>query len=365
MKVLIINTVTFRLNGMTSVIMNYYRNMDKTGMRIDFIVPNEITQEYRDELESNQTKVFCIPRKSNPIKYQKQIYEIMKKNHYDVVHIHGNSATMILELIPAKCAKVPVRIAHSHNTTCTHMKVHKLLSSVFHKLYTHAFACGQEAGNWLFQGKKFVELKNGIDLEKFAYNISVREKYRKAINADGRVVIGHIGNFINQKNHTFLIDAYAELLKKNPNYLLLLISDGVLLDEMKKKVSNLGIEENVLFLGKTTEAQNYLQAMDIFVLPSLHEGLPVVLVEAQAAGLPCLVADTVARESDLTDTLKFISIERTDDWVEEIEKQTQELEHRDRQQICTAWQEKIRKAGYDIKENANYMRLLYSEALEQ
>lgn len=364
MKVLIINTVRFRLNGMTSVIMNYYRNMDKTNMEIDFVVPNEITPEYRKELESNQAKVYCIPRKSNPIKYQKRLYEIMKENQYDVVHIHGNSATMMIELIPAKCAEIPVRIVHSHNTTCSHMVVHKLLSPLFHKFYTHGFACGQDAGKWLFQDREFVELKNGIDLEKFAYNSSIREEYRNKIHADGRVVIGHIGNFIEQKNHTFLIDSYAKLVKQNKNYLLLLISDGVLLDEMKEKVHTLGIDENVLFLGKTTEAQNYLQAVDMFVLPSLHEGLPVVLVEAQAAGLPCLVADTVAREADLTNTLKYIPIQEPSVWASEMEKQAQALAGLDREKICIQWHKRIKDAGYDIKENANYMRALYSEALK-
>ena len=357
MRILIINTVRFRLNGMTSVILNYYRNMDKSNMQIDFVVPNDISTEYRKELEKNHSNIYCIPRNSNPIKYQWRLYKVMKKNHYDIVHVHGNSALMLLDILPAKMANIPIRIVHSHNTTCSHMKVHKILLPIFKKCYTHAYACGRDAGKWLFGTEQFVELKNGIDLKKYKFNPSIRDQHRKKINAGSRVVIGHIGNFIEQKNHTFLLDWYAELIKEDTNYLLLLISDGVLMELMKKKVHQLGIGNNVLFLGKTTEVQNYLQAMDIFVLPSLHEGLPVVLVEAQASGLPCVVADTVSQEADITGSLKFLPITDRKTWVKTI-KDFVKLQY-NRGEKSIEWQKKISIAGYDITQNANTMRKLY------
>ncbi len=357
MRVLIINTVRFRLNGITSVIMNYYRNMDKMGMQIDFVVLNEISAEYRMELEENGSKIFCIPRKSNPIRYQAELYKIMKKNRYDIMHVHGNSALMILDILPALRAEIPVRIVHSHNTTCSHMRLHKMLYPIFNKSCTHRFACGQDAGKWLYKDQPFIELKNGIDLNKYQFDESVRDEYRKRINAGDRYVIGHVGNFIEQKNHTFLIDWYAELVNKNKNYLLLLISDGVLMKTMKEKVHQLGIEDNVLFLGKTTEVHNYLQAMDVFVLPSLHEGLPVVLVEAQASGLPCIVADTISKEADITRSLMFLPITDAEDWVGAVEMI--EMTGYCRRQRCKEWCLLLEKAGYDVKKNANRMKELY------
>lgn len=365
MRILIINTVRFRLNGMTSVILNYYRNMDKSGMQIDFVVSNKISKQYRTELESNGSNIYYLPRKSNPLSYQMKLYKILKEKKYNLVHVHGNSAMMLLDILPAKIANVPVRIVHAHNTTCSHIMLHKILFPIFEKCYTHGFACGQDAGRWLYGDRPFVELKNGIDLMKYQFDKSIREEYRKKIQAGNKVVLGHVGNFIEQKNHTFLLDWYAELLKENSNYLLLLISDGALLEVMKEKVHRLGIENNVLFLGKTTEVHNYLQAMDIFVLPSLYEGLPVVLVEAQASGLPCLVADTVSREANLTNSIEFVSIDNTVDWVKKVRETSDQLLTRNRNKECLNWQHVIAEAGYDITQNANYLKKLYTNYIKK
>lgn len=366
-KLLIINTVHFGLNGVTSVIMNYYRNMDKSNMKIDFIVINKISDEYRIELESNGSKIYQLPRKRNILKYQLELYKIIKKNQYGIIHVHGNSSTMLVDILPAKWAKVPVRIVHSHNTTCTHLKSHKILYPIFKKTYTHGFACGQEAGKWLFHNKPFIEIKNGIDLKKYSYNEQTRNIYRKKINAKDNIVIGHIGNFVEQKNHSFLIDIFAELISKNSNYQLLLISDGYLMQQIKEKVHNLGLDNNVIFLGKITDVQNYMQAIDIFVLPSLYEGLPVALVEAQATGLPCLVSNTVAKESNLTDSLKFLSIDNTSIWVENLIKLSNEneLDTYNRIEKSKEYQLKISNAGYDINNNANIMKEKYFEFIKE
>ena len=209
MKVLII----------TTVIMNYYRNMDKTDMTMDFVVPNEISNEYREEIENNNSRIYKVNRKGNIPKYMMELYQLMKNNGYDIVHIHGNSSTMLIELIPAVLAHIPVRMVHSHNTTCSHLWLHRLLLPVFNKCYTERLACGYDAGKWLYGEKTFFELKNGIDLQNYKYNEEVRKVYRKKINAEEKIVIGHVGNFIEQKNHEFLIDAFASLIKEIDNYL--------------------------------------------------------------------------------------------------------------------------------------------------
>ena len=169
MKVLIVNTVTFRLNGITSVIMNYYRNMDRTGMQIDFVVTNEISNEFRTELEGSGATVYYIPRTADPLAYMGKLYRVCKEGGYDIVHIHGNSTTMLLDVLPALLARVPVRIVHSHSTNCSHVMLHKLLKPLFRRCYTHGFACGEDAGRWLYGKRPFTILKNGVDLKKYRY----------------------------------------------------------------------------------------------------------------------------------------------------------------------------------------------------
>ena len=359
MKVLIINTVRFRLNGITSVIMNYYRNMDKRDVQTDFVVVNEISQEYCRELEADGCHIHLLPRKKNPLAYMLGLFRIMRRNRYDIVHIHGNSAMMLFDVLPARLAGVPVRIVHSHNTTCSHMKLHKLLLPWFRKCYTHGFACGQEAGKWLFGQESFVELKNGINLRAYRYDESVRKDFREKIHAGEKIVLGHVGNFIEQKNHSFLLDWYAKLAGDNDNYLLLLISDGALLEPMKQKAEQLNLQDKVLFLGKTTEVPGYLQAMDAFVLPSLHEGLPVVLIEAQAAGLPCYVSDRVTPQADLTHSLTFLPIDDASVWSQRLAEETQRWKNSDRNRNCADWQQMIAAEGYDVTQNAGRLMQLY------
>lgn len=364
MKLLIISTVRFRLNGITSVILNYYRNMKKEDMQIDFVVINEISDTYRKELEGNGSRIFQIDRKKNSFTYYLALKKVLAENSYDIVHIHGNSAMILPEMMAAKRAGVPVRIAHSHNTSCSHVRLHKMLYPLFRRSYTHGFACGQAAGKWMFRDNPFVEIKNGIDLKEYRYEAAVRKLYRKRINAENKIVIGHIGNFIEVKNHTFLIDTFAELVKRKENLLLLLISDGPLMEGMKEKTHRLGLDNKVIFLGKTTEVSKYLQAMDLFVLPSLHEGLPVVLIEAQAAGLPCIAADTVSREADLTQHMTFLPIQNPVVWADALEQKIDQLSKQDRTDVSEQWQERIKHAGYDVTVNADRMKELYQQYME-
>lgn len=360
MKVLIINTVSFRLNGITSVIMNYYRKMDKDKMITDFLVTNEISNDYFDEITSTGSKVYKLNRKGNIIAYFINLYKLMRSNNYDIVHIHGNSATVSIETVAAYLAKVPVRIVHSHNTTCSHKRAHKILYPIMKRTYTHGVACGEAAGRWLFKDQKFDIIKNGIDLNVFTYDENLSNKFKERINYRGRIVIGHVGNFVEQKNHNFLIDIFNELLKKDKNYELLLIGDGPLIQDIKNKVSSLGIEENVCFLGKTNEVSNYLQAVDIFLLPSHYEGLPVVSIEAQALGLPCLISDKVSEEVSITENVKFLPIDNIEHWINAILMQKSVI---DNNRINS--HNSIRAAGYDIYENSYSMKLLYKKYLEE
>lgn len=359
MKILTVSTVRIYANGITSVILNYLNNIDKTDIETDFVAINEISDEHRVALTQFGGSVFHIPRKKNPLKYMWQLFKVLKKGKYDIIHIHGNSATMAFELLPAFFAGVKVRIVHSHNTTCSHMKMHKLLKPLFNALYTHGFACGEDAGRWLFGKKDFTVLNNGIELSKYKFDENIRREYREKLSAGDMVVLGHIGNFIAQKNHEFLIDSFAELLKRDKNYMLVLFSDGELFEKIQQKAYDLGISENMCFMGKSSEIAQYLQAMDMFLLPSHHEGLPVVLVEAQASGLNCLVSDKVAREANLSEQMIYLPIDDAKVWAEAIEK----TEPTDRAENCKKWQQKIADKGYDIKANADKMKQLYESYL--
>ncbi|MDE6425623.1 MAG: glycosyltransferase [Ruminococcus sp.] len=332
-------------------------------MQIDFVTPNQISDEYMAELKAANSRVFYIDRKGNPLKYLIKLMKLLKKEKYNIIHIHGNSSMMLIDVLPAVVAGIPVRIVHSHNTTCDHICLHKLLNPLFRVCYTHGFACGQDAGRWLYGDRKFIELKNGIDVDNYRFDEKVREQYRTKLGIGDKILLGHVGNFIEQKNHTFLIDLFADLLRSSSNYVLLLISDGALMKEIKNKVNRLGISDNVIFLGKTPKVNKYLQAIDIFLLPSLYEGLPVVLIEAQSTGVPCIVSEKVSAEANLTGTIKFVNIDHTDSWVSEIKACTDTLSISDRYAVCATNQEIISQNGYNVTRNAQLLKQYYKDFL--
>lgn len=363
MKVLVVNTVEFGANGITSVIMNYYRNIDKSIVKVDFVTINEISKEYKKEFEDNGSSFFCISRKKNllVINYIFQLFKLLKKQQYDIIHIHGNSSLMAIETVTSFFANIPVRIVHAHNTTCDYMKLHKVLLPIFKCTYTHALACGKAAGLWLYGEKSFEVINNGIDLEKFIFNKLIRKKIREELNIENKVVIGHIGNFVEQKNHEFLIDIFNDLIKEKKDYILLLIGNGPLINPIKEKVLKLNLTENVIFKGKVLDVSKYLQAMDILLLPSHHEGVPVVLIEAQATGLPCLVSEYVSSEAKVTPLVEFIPIDNTKIWINRIIKYTEVGILKNRSQ----YQEQLDYFGYNIRKNSNKLVKLYIKYLSE
>lgn len=365
MKVLVINTVNFSLNGITSVIMNYYQEMDKQDIEFDFVTINPIMDLYKNIFIANKSKVFLIERRKNIFKYVITLLKIIRKNKYDIIHVHGNSSLMVLEMFIAKVAGVKIRIAHSHNTQCSHPKLHRLLQPIFLQLCTNYFACGEAAGVWLYGNNKFQVIKNGIVIKNFSFDIDTRREYRKKLNIDNEVLIGNIGHFNTQKNHFFLIETFAEIKKKCNNVKLLLIGDGELLVEVKEFAKNKEVYNDVIFLGNVTDANCYIQAMDIFWLPSLFEGFPMVLVEAQAAGLPCVISDTISKDVDLTNSIKFVSIDNFDGWKKSFFELDFNFIDDQRVALSQKWCRRIEEAGYDVTKNASYMKKIYSSLLHE
>lgn len=262
--------------------MNYYRNIDKDKIQFHFLCDEDSTNIPYEEIEKMGGKVIIIPPYQRLFKYQKELYKIFKENNYKIVHSHIN-ALSVFPLRIAKKAGVPIRIAHSHTTSNKKEWKRNLIKNIlrpFSKVYANQyFACTEYAGKWLFGEKAFKNgkikiINNAIDLEKFKFNENTREDLRKELGIkEDTLIIGHVGRFMKQKNHEFLIDVFNELITKNENLILMLIGQGPLLNEMKQKVRDLKIEDKVKFIGQVTDVEKYYNIMDIFLFPSIYEGL--------------------------------------------------------------------------------------------
>ncbi len=303
--------------GVESVVMNYYRHIDRSKIQFDFICDEDSTNIPYEEIEKLGGKVILIPPYQKIFKYHKELKKILKEGNYKIVHSHINTLS-VFSLFAAKCAGVPVRIAHSHSTTNKQEKKKNLVKQVlrpFSKVFaTDYMACTEHAGRWLFGNKEYDNgnvylLNNAIDLDKFKYDEKLRKEKRKELNIkEDTLVIGHVGRFVEQKNHRFLIDIFNEVHKQNKNSILLLIGQGPLMEEMKEKVDSLGISDSVKFLGQREDVSELYNAMDLFLFPSLYEGLGMVLIEAQANGLPCIASTEVPKIADISNNVQFYNL---------------------------------------------------------
>ena len=325
--------------GVEAVIMNYYRNIDRTKVQFDFICDDDSTNIPYEEIESLGGRVILIPPYQKVFKYQKELIRIFKENKYKIVHSHINTLS-VFPLRAAKKAGVPVRIAHSHSTTNKKEWKKNLLKQAlkpFSKVYATKYMCCSElAGRWLFGNKEYDKgnvylLNNAIDLDKFKYDDVIRNNKRKELNiSDDQIVIGHIGRFVAQKNHNFLIDIFNEIYKENNKAILLLAGQGPLMDEIKDKVNALGLTDSVRFLGQRSDANELYQAFDLFLLPSLYEGLPVVGVEAQASGLLCVFSDDMTKETKVLDSTIFMSLDNSaNEWADTMLKSYKHFNRKD------------------------------------
>lgn len=351
--------------GVEAVVMNYYKNIDRNKIQFDFICDDDSTNIPYEEIEKLGGKVIIVPPYQKLIKFHKEFKRICKENNYKIVHSNIN-ALSVFPLFAAKCAGVPIRIAHSHSTTNKAEWKKNLLKQAlrpFSKVFANTyFACTEHAGRWLFGNKTFDEGKvlvvnNGIDVDSYSFNEKIRKEKRKELNLkDTDIVIGHIGRFMKQKNHEFLIDIFNELYKENNNYKLMLIGQGPLQDEMKQKVKDLGIEDAVMFLGQKTDANKYYQAMDLFLFPSLYEGLGMVFVEAQSAALPSVASTEVPVIAQVSDRAYFIGLDQPIKvWTDKIK----EVINQDR--IVDT--KRIKDAGYDIVTEAKKLEQKYIDLI--
>ncbi|MCI8950699.1 MAG: glycosyltransferase family 1 protein [Lachnospiraceae bacterium] len=290
----------FQVHGISKVIMNYFHFLEDKDVEMDFAIGQPIDSGYRDSIKIAGRKIYVLPSKSdNPIEYYSGLYNAMKMKKYDIVHVHGNSASITIELVLGLLASIPVRIAHSHNSTCNHKIIHKMLKGMMRSLCTERFACSEIAGKWMFGGRSFQVIQNCFDTKSFMFDRKSRELYRDRLQVGDAYVIGHVGFFNQQKNQRFIIDIFNEYLKKNNNSRLLSIGDGENRETIEIYAKSLKINDKVIFLGVTNDVAGLLSAMDCFIFPSLYEGLGIALIEAQISGLPCLLSDVIPDETKI------------------------------------------------------------------
>jgi len=307
--------------GVEAVVMNYYRHIDRSKVQFDFLVDEDSTRVPEDEITALGGRIFRIPPYQHPIRYRRELIRLMREQQWPIVHSNINTLS-VFPLSAAKKVGVPVRIAHSHSTMGKGefaKNVMKLVLRSFANVYpTARFACSHYAGKWLF-GKNvdFTVIPNAIELDKFRFNAETRKQTRKELGiSDDTFLIGHVGRFMPQKNQTFLVDVLAGLLPKRPDAMLAFVGDGPDRTAVQQHVEELGIADHVLFLGQRLDVNRLYQAFDVFCLPSLYEGLGIVAVEAQVAGLPCLLSDVVPSEADVTASSYFLQITDAKPWIE-------------------------------------------------
>lgn len=296
--------------GVESVVMNYYRHIDREKVQFDFIVCEGSTLIPREEIERLGGRVFIVPNYNNLPRYIEALKVLFTNEDWQIVHSHMNSLS-VFPLFAAKKAGVPVRISHSHSTSGKG-EYAKNAAKMFLKRFSNAYsterwACGDYAGRWLFgNNAEFEIIPNAIDFTAFKNagddGTSIRESL--GLN-DSALVVGHVGRFVKQKNHGFLLRVFQELLSVQPDAYLVLVGTGELLDMVKLQAEDMGIAEHVRFLGRRSDTARLYAAFDVFCLPSLYEGLPVVGVESQAARVPLVVSSEVSSELMLSRFIKF------------------------------------------------------------
>lgn len=356
----ILHVVTYMgRGGLETMIMNYYRRIDRTKVQFDFLAHRDFRADYDDEIELLGGKIYHLPRLIPWSRNYHQALDTFFKEHpeYRIVHVHQDCLSAVI-LKAAKRHGVPTRIAHSH--TSSQDKNLKYLIKLFYRCQipqhaTELFACGKDAGDWMFGGASYRVVNNAIDTKLYAYNSEKRSWMRKELSiAEDALVIGHVGRFNAVKNHTFLLDIFANVKEREQKAMLLLVGDGDLREEMELKAEKLGLTDCVIFTGIRSDVPDLMQAMDSFVFPSLYEGLPLTLIEAQASGLPCLVSDGVPMECDKTGLVTQILLqEDAASWAKQILKCASTPRSNTSDELsCT---------GYDIVANAQWLQDYYLE----
>lgn len=356
MRVLVINTTPFTYQGIACVIRNYCFRIKNPKLSIEYAV-FDLHPELEAEFKQLGLAYYKLPSRRTASKlYFKELGSLLKQGHYDCVHIHGNSAMMLPELILAKKYGVGKRIVHCHNTTCSNPVLNFFLLPFFYRLSTIRLACSGEAGNWLYKSRSYFILNNAIDSESYHYNQWKRISFRNQLGLENQFVIGHIGRINEQKNHEYLLRVFHEFHNHVPDSKLICIGDGALRPNVEKMISDLKLQDSVILMGEQKNVANLLNAMDCFVFPSKWEGLGMVLLEAQASGLPCIASDAVPKEADMG-AVQFLPLGNAPAWSHAIEKIKNQ--RRNRHESSAMCIDALKCRSYDLNENVKELVNIY------
>lgn len=340
--------------GADRILYDYTIRMLDT-VHVDFLVHTPDEGILEKELKNKGCNVFHVPPlHAEPKTYFKKIREIIIEGKYDIIHVAQGYRGLVF-MYYANKYRIPVRIAHSHMAYIPESglsTVKRWISAfVVKHLATHLFACGEDAGKWMWgkRTRNITILHNAIDTQKFVFNEAKRSSLRKQLGIEDKFVIGNVGRLAEQKNQLFLIDVFSEVIKYRADAVLLLIGRGEMEQQIWDRVNELELTDSVKLLGVRDDVSDLLNAMDLFVLPSLYEGLPVTMVEVQANGLPGLISDKVTKEIGLAENIQYLPLEKKV-WVEHIVSGGER--NRDGEAL-------IRKAGYDIDFEANQLKEMY------
>ena len=360
-RILYVNGGLMNRGGIESYMMNYYHHFDRTKIQIDFIVHNAGGYGYYDdEIKRLGGRIFVLPQKSkHPFTYTHQLKSIFKKNDYKIIHTHMDAMGAWVLKVAKQCG-IPIRIAHSHNTQHLSTNPIKLFfleqaRKSINRYATHRMACSESAGKWLFGDKSFQIIHNAIDIDKYLFNPDTRKDIRKKWNINQNdFLIGHVGRFDTQKNHDFFINVFRQVHQICPQCKLILIGEGQLMQNVKTKVEQYNLKDSVIFAGSRNDANLFYNAFDLFILPSLFEGLGIVAIEAEVNGCTAFLSDRVPQEAKLSDKVSYLPL-NSDIWKDNIVRLVNINEKR-QAALFDPYQ-----SGYDINIEAKKLQDIYMD----
>lgn len=352
--VLIVNTVGMDYEGMSSVILNYLRNMPREGLELHITVEPDTCPDLCRTLEAFGI-LHTIPNRKEDLKgYLLGLYRILRSG-MDVLHIHGNSATMAIEAMLATFCGTGKILVHSHSTKTDHPLANAVLRYPMLLCARERIACSVDSGKWLYRNARHTVLNNAIDLSRFRFDPEVRKQCRAELDIGEAFLVGHVGYFADPKNQSYLIDVFQAFHRQKPDTKLLLVGTGPDLEDAVEQVARLQLQDAVIFAGRRTDVERIYQALDVFVMPSLWEGLPLVLLEAQAAGLPVLASDRITGDVQCVPNFRYLPLEAEPEvWAEQLRNLSEETADRT---ADTA--QYLRNRGFDIRTEAGRLRELY------